>query len=849
MEITEFTFDIQHRPGKQLPHVDALSRIIPGINAIEVEMVTHEPTWDKEKILPEQQNCPHLKSFHDLARIHDPSFLYDEDGLLYKVILGTPDPKFSLCAPKAMRRYIMERCHDNPLAGHLGMTKTLELVRRHFFWDGSSVDTTNYDNGCLTFGVMSYEKEKQRLSRLLSEVDKEPQESLHFDDDDDEDLLEVQEESSDSEQDWDMEDGDAMKEDDIFTGKDGTTVWRKKTPKQSCVPTSLSALPSLTALRPHGEREATRDPVKARSSQHEPLPPFSVPTRAAAFLATRRGRSPRSLRVLIATPSRNALHSAYHTRLEMAAGLVLTVLLAVAFALAGFIQYEIAAAVIKFSADDYTDYVSKVGFVPLFCEEHNLTELPAVDFVEGSGSGLAQPERGEEDDYYPVYKVPLTEDRRWELNLYEAFVWGSLVGPLIGAYLVPRLGPKRVVEGGLLGASVATLLVPAAWFTTAHYALSATQGACTNMIWPAAHVLVSRWYAAAVRSTVISVYAAWTAGWAVAVLVAGPIVDSLGRDSVFYFTSLAVVCWYIAWMRYVPDAAPIPPNVSWTERRLLSVNSDEPSSALSAEGGGESCCGINRFPFKAFLLSGPVWACAWASFGYHWGQTTFLLAVTQYLQIVYGFSMSYDGVLSSLPFIGHLLCAIALGLLADHYRAHLVSTTTVRKLLVYMSHFLPGSIIFVIGFTGCDPSTPAALFVAALGISGAMPAGVYTSALEISPKYSSAVLGFVQSIGACGALASIYIIRESLYGSFPRTWTLVFGLCFVVLVASAGIFLGYGSGTVQPWNEPLAPIVTLLTFEQANSNDLANQQHELNQTSQSSGVIEQLNRKNQVFTT
>ncbi|XP_046408211.1 uncharacterized protein LOC124172766 [Ischnura elegans] len=80
---------------------------------------------------------------------------------------------------------------------------------------------------------MSYEKEKQRLSRLLSEVDKEPQESLHFDDDDDEDPLEVQEESSDSEQDWDMEDGDAMKEDDIFTGKDGTTIWRKKTPKQS----------------------------------------------------------------------------------------------------------------------------------------------------------------------------------------------------------------------------------------------------------------------------------------------------------------------------------------------------------------------------------------------------------------------------------------------------------------------------------------------------------------------------------------------------------------------------------------------------------------------------------------
>ncbi|XP_071453336.1 vesicular glutamate transporter 3-like isoform X2 [Hetaerina americana] len=476
----------------------------------------------------------------------------------------------------------------------------------------------------------------------------------------------------------------------------------------------------------------------------------------------------------------------------MAAGFLLTALLAIAFALAGLIQYQITAAVIKFSAAEYTDYVSKAGFVTRFCKDYDVSDEAKVDSLEdhGSGDGSDPAEEGSEEEgrhYYPVIRVPLTEDRRWELNLYEAFVWGSLVGPLIGGFLVPRLGPKRVIEGGLLGASAATLLVPAAWFTASHYALSVTQGVCTSMIWPAAHVLAYRWYSQVERTTVISFYAAWTAGWAVAVLIAGPIADSLGRDAVFYFTSLAVVCWYIAWQRYVPDSAPIPPNISWTERSLINTASDEPTSA--------------------------------------------------------------DGVLSYLPFLGHLLCAVLLGKLADHYRAHLVSTTTVRKILVYISHFLPGAIIFVIGYTGCDPSTPAALFVASLGLTGAMAAGVYTSALEISPRYCSAVLGFVQSIGAWGALASTYVIREGLYGSLPGTWTLVFGLCFMVMVVSAGIFLIFGSGTEQQWNEPEAPIVTLLTFEQANSNDLNNQQHELHQSNQNLEVIEQMNRKNQVFTT
>ena len=99
---------------------------------------------------------------------------------------------------------------------------------------------------------MSYEEEQQRVSRLLSEVEREPQESLHFDaddGDDEEDLMEVREESSDSEQDWDMDDGAAMTEDDIFTGKDGTTRWRKKAPKQSVRTRSKNIITQLPGPR------------------------------------------------------------------------------------------------------------------------------------------------------------------------------------------------------------------------------------------------------------------------------------------------------------------------------------------------------------------------------------------------------------------------------------------------------------------------------------------------------------------------------------------------------------------------------------------------------------------------
>ena len=49
------------------------------------------------------------------------------DGLLYRNhLLYVPD---ELC-----RTRVLQTCHDDPLAGHFGVTKTLELLSRGFWW-------------------------------------------------------------------------------------------------------------------------------------------------------------------------------------------------------------------------------------------------------------------------------------------------------------------------------------------------------------------------------------------------------------------------------------------------------------------------------------------------------------------------------------------------------------------------------------------------------------------------------------------------------------------------------------------------------------------------------------------
>lgn len=44
--------------------------------------------------------------------------------------------------------------------------------------------------------------------------------------------------------------------------------------------------------------------------------------------------------------------------------------------------------------------------------------------------------------------------------------------------------------------------------------------------------------------------------------------------------------------------------------------------------------------------------------------------------------------------------------------------------------------MFVLGYTGCDPAAPAALYTAALAMTAATPAGVFSSAADIAPNFA-----------------------------------------------------------------------------------------------------------------
>ncbi|KAK0076946.1 hypothetical protein PV325_004641 [Microctonus aethiopoides] len=376
-----------------------------------------------------------------------------------------------------------------------------------------------------------------------------------------------------------------------------------------------------------------------------------------------------------------------------------------------------------------------------------------------------------------VSKHDLPQEERAESIMREAFLWGQVAGPILGGCLVwGRSGPSMVFSRAILGACLASLLIPAAWRGPSHVALRLFQGLCTGATMPAAHMFAMTWFKSNHRSWYFSCYAAVSVGYCLTGWIGTAVVRSFGRDSLCYGLIVIAFCWYFTFTHFVEDTP-------------KSYQHDTNAAVI---------------PWGKLLRSVPVWAAAVATMGNQWGDATLALGMTKYLKFIYGFSTANDSVLTTLPHIGHFLAALTCGLLVDHVReSGIVSTTTARKLVVYTAHFIPAALLFVAGYAGCQALGAVWLGIAALLVSGTAPAGALAAIADLAPAESpacaAAACALCSTLGASGLLAANYFVTQALHGSIAGSWRLVFGVASVVLLLTAAVFLALGKGVPQPW--------------------------------------------------
>lgn len=139
LKLQQYDYEILHRPGKENAAADALSRIHEEAQECAEVQVQNDKWYDKMLQLVSQKphEYPRWKVLNNSLYKQIPS----------KKILGD-DCSWKLVIPKNQRKTLLQECHDDATAGHMGIFKTLRRLRDNYYWPGMATDVARYISRC-----------------------------------------------------------------------------------------------------------------------------------------------------------------------------------------------------------------------------------------------------------------------------------------------------------------------------------------------------------------------------------------------------------------------------------------------------------------------------------------------------------------------------------------------------------------------------------------------------------------------------------------------------------------------------------------------------------------------------
>lgn len=137
MRLSQFSFEIEHRPGRQNVVPDALSRTVHSLTISDLspdgwylEMI--------EKVRGQPDNFPNFRV---------------QDDCLYKYLpspypMTSNIPEWKLVVPTDNRLLLLRQFHDDPSSGHFGVAKTMSRINELYYWPKLKQSVSQYVKSC-----------------------------------------------------------------------------------------------------------------------------------------------------------------------------------------------------------------------------------------------------------------------------------------------------------------------------------------------------------------------------------------------------------------------------------------------------------------------------------------------------------------------------------------------------------------------------------------------------------------------------------------------------------------------------------------------------------------------------
>ncbi|XP_069699864.1 sialin-like isoform X2 [Periplaneta americana] len=393
----------------------------------------------------------------------------------------------------------------------------------------------------------------------------------------------------------------------------------------------------------------------------------------------------------------------------------------------------------------------------------------------------------------------ITWDEQETGMVLSAFYWSYWITELPGGLLAQRFGGCRVLGFSVLLAGLVNLAFPLA--CKAHYGLAAilraVQGLALGVTWPATHALSAHWIPSIERSKFMTTYHGSAVGTALTYPLSGLLMAALDWEYVFYVTGGLTIFWYAFWWYLVYDTPAQHPRISNAERKYLErAIGDSVASHKSS---------LLKTPWISILKSGPFWAVLLASQGLMWGTITLSMQLPAYFKSVHMLDIKTNGFVSGIPELCKFGFSIIFSTLMDYIlRKEYLTITSVRKISVATSEFLPAVLLLVLAFLSKESAIVAVvLLAAASAVGGASSSGSLPNIVDLSPNFAGTLLGIIKTLTLIPGVLSPNAVSLLVNSFGPvNCWFYIFISMAVIYLTCGTIFVLLGSGEVQAWNQP-----------------------------------------------
>lgn len=125
--IQRFHFEVDHRPGHKMTHVDALSRNVAQISVLKVNL----DDWLSCIQLQDERAVSLRKRLVEGTDHNLNKYYKIKQNKLYRT---TADGSLKLVIPRLARFHLLRKFHDG--VGHLGLKRCENLIKKQFWFEG-----------------------------------------------------------------------------------------------------------------------------------------------------------------------------------------------------------------------------------------------------------------------------------------------------------------------------------------------------------------------------------------------------------------------------------------------------------------------------------------------------------------------------------------------------------------------------------------------------------------------------------------------------------------------------------------------------------------------------------------